>query len=106
MKSRKITLKDTKTFDRGDFDGNIFISDEDNIGLNAFEVHVHGKHPLKIIEGKTRIYRVESGTGTFTLDGETHTVQIGDVYIISNGSTYEYEGNMVLWEMNVIDQVK
>lgn len=104
MKSKKITLKDTEAFDRGDFDGNIFIDDEDDAGFSAFEIHVHGRHPLKTIEKGVRIYRVESGTGTFTLDGETHLVEVGDVYVIASSSSYEYEGSMVLWEMNVVDK--
>lgn len=99
---RKISLNDTIQFEREGFTGSVYIDGKNNEGFNALQIDVHGKHPKKqILKGTTRSYYVVEGIGTFTLNGEIHKVEQGDLFVVSSGSKYEYEGSMKLFEFNV-----
>ena len=99
MKSGKFSLKDTKRFDKGDFYGLVYF--EQN-GLEVMEIHVDGVHPEKLIDKvDTRMYRVEEGTGTFVIDGESYTAEPGDVFVIYKGGKYSYTGKMKMFEVNL-----
>jgi gentisate 1,2-dioxygenase len=101
MKSRKISKEDTNSFDRGDFQGYIYL-DDDNSGLTTLEVVINGEHPQKQVDDvDVRIYRVEEGSGKFTIDGETMDASSGDVFTIVRGSEYSYQGKMTLFEINI-----
>lgn len=100
--ARKISLNDTTKFEREGFSGNVYIDGSNSEGFNALQINVHGKHPKKrILKGNTRAYYVAEGTGTFTLNGEIHNIQQGDLFVIPAGSEYEYQGEMRLFEFNV-----
>ena len=101
LPAKKISLKETKHFDRKGFSGDVYIDTNEGMGYNALVVDVHGRHYKTGIKGATRNYLVLEGKGTFTLDGETHQVKQGDLYIIPDGHNYEYEGEMKLFEFNV-----
>lgn len=99
---RKISHSETAKFDREGFSGSVYIHGSNGEGFNALQVDVHGRHPKKrILVGNTRSYFVADGTGTFILDGESHKVEQGDLFVIPAGSEYEYEGEMRLLEFNV-----
>lgn len=93
---------ETNHFDQEGFSGDVYVSDIENSGFDALRISVHGRHPLKEITETIRVYLVISGTGTFTLNGTTKEVQKDDLYIVEPGNSYEYEGDMELFEFNVI----
>lgn len=97
----KRSIQNTQHFDKEGFSGDVYVSDEEGKGFDALKVTVNGKHPKTTVE-HTRAYLVINGTGTFTIDDETHEVQPEDLYIIEQGSSYEYEGNMSLFEFNIL----
>lgn len=97
----KISLNKTKQFITKDFSGRVYIDKKDNQGFNALEVTVHGQHYKTLLKHTTRMYLVLEGKGIFTIDKETTDVKKGDLYIISHGQTYSYEGSMKLFEFNV-----
>ena len=99
--AKKISLKDAFHFEREGFSGDVFVGTDQGSGYNALLVDVHGRHYRTGIKGATRNYLVVEGEGTFTLDGEVHQVQIGDLYVIPDGHDYEYEGKMKLFEFNI-----
>ena len=100
--SKRITFDETFRFDDEGFSGNIYIDPNDSLGFNALVVDVHGAHPHKqILNGNTRVYIVAYGTGTFTLDGQEHKAERGDMFVIEAGSEYAYSGSMQLFEFNV-----
>ncbi len=99
--SRKISHEETERFDREGFYGLIYFPDNADTGFGALEVHVDGDHPEKLVGVETRMYRVEEGEGTFTLDGISHPMTPGDVFIVKRGSKYSYTGKMKLFEINV-----
>ena len=98
----KTAAIDTEHFDREGFAGDWYIKGDEQKGVNALMVDVHGRHPKKrILEGNTRRYVVLGGEGTFTLNGVAHKVAEGDMFTIEAGGDYEYEGDMKLFEFNV-----
>lgn len=99
--TRKISLKDTDSFDAGGFSGQIYIPDESKAGYNALLVTVSGRHPKKQMVDTTRNYYVIEGHGIFVLDGVSHKVELGDLYTIAPGHDYEYQGEMKLLEFNI-----
>ena len=99
--AKKITLEETDTFDAGGFSGQVYIPKELKAGFNALLITVTGHHPKKRMIDTTRNYFVVEGKGTFTLDGEVHRIQKGDLFVISAGHEYEYEGTMTLFEFNI-----
>ena len=100
--ARKITLAETEDFEREGFSGHVYIPSKANVGFNALAVDVHGSHPLKRMgDGTTRAYFVIDGTGNFTLNGTTTSMQKGDLFVIPPGQEYEYNGEMHLFEFNV-----
>lgn len=97
-----ITFNETEGFDRGDFQGQIYVPKDDQLGFNALAVFVKGRHPRKRMgENTTRTYLVVDGEGSFNLDGEAQTVGKGDLVTIPPGHEYEYQGEMTLFEFNV-----
>lgn len=99
--ARKINSNDARHFDMEGFSGNVLVDTKEGNGYNVLLVNVHGRHYRTEMKGASRNYFVVEGTGTFTLDGEVHTVQKGEMYVIPDGHNYEYEGNMTLLEFNV-----
>lgn len=98
MQPKKISLSQTKHFDKDGFSGDIYVDAKD---YNALLVDVHGRHYKTGMKGATRNYLVIEGNGAFTIDGKTHQVKKGDLYIIPDGHNYEYEGEMKFFEFNV-----
>ncbi|HEV7453976.1 MAG TPA: hypothetical protein VGO07_01830 [Candidatus Saccharimonadales bacterium] len=99
--SEKISLSDAEDFSRPGFDGHVYVPSEAGAGFNTLLVDVHGRHPLKRMVDTTRTYFVVAGSGTFTLDGAASAVAVGDLFVVAPGSTYAYEGQMQLLEVNI-----
>jgi mannose-6-phosphate isomerase-like protein (cupin superfamily) len=97
-----IHFDDTDGFDRGDFQGQVYIPKEAELGFNALAVFVSGRHPRKRMgEGTTRTYLVVDGSGTFELDDIEQPVGRGDFITIPPDHEYAYEGKMTLFEINI-----
>jgi hypothetical protein len=99
--ARKISIADIEVRERDGFSYQPLVETSVGLGYNLNLVNVHGRHYRTRITGVTRTYFVESGEGTFTLNGEVHQVKEHDSYVISSGDDYEYQGQMVLVEFNV-----
>lgn len=97
----KVSLSETYRFDKNEFYGQVFVSNEENVGFNALLVTINGRHPKKRMIDTIRIYYVTGGEGTFVLDKVEHQAKEGDLFIIGPGHKYEYFGNMKLFEFNV-----
>lgn len=97
----KISLNNTQFFDAGGFSGQVYVPNDANAGFNALLVTVNGRHPKKKMLDTTRSYFVVEGEGTFAVDDTSYQVTHGDLFVIEAGHTYEYSGNMKLFEFNV-----
>ena len=99
--SMKISLKQTNSFDKGDFKGNIYVAKKGGKKFSALLVECITRHYKTRIKGVSRMYLVIEGTGTFTINEQKSTVGPNDFLIVSDGDTYEYEGKMKLFEFNI-----
>lgn len=97
----KISVGQTRGFDREAFKGNVYVDKQDNRGFNALLVECVTRHYKTKLKGASRMYLVVEGTGTFTINGTRDTAGPNDLFIISDGDTYEYEGKMKLFEFNI-----
>lgn len=102
LTSGKISRNDIEPFDREEFSGLVYVASEQEAGFNAFEINVDGSHPLKKVEDGIRMYRIEEGSGVFTIDEIEHEAAAGDVFIIKDGGEYKYHGNMKIFEVNIL----
>lgn len=100
---RVIAFDDTEGFDRGDFQGQIYVGKDEELGFSALAIFVDGRHPRKRMgETTTRTYLVVEGEGAFQFGKQrAYPVKRGDFVFIPPESDYAYLGNMLLWEMNV-----
>ena len=98
MKSGKISLADTKTFAVGDVSGKTYV---DETVFDALEVTVDGMHGDKVLKVQMRMYRIEEGAGTFTLDGVSYDATPGDLFVIYKGTHWMYRGKMKLFEVTL-----
>jgi hypothetical protein len=99
--SMKVPLSQTKFFDREAFNGNLFVEKKDNKGFSALIVHCLTRHYKTKLKAATRMYLVLDGKGTFTINDEVQSAEKDDMFIISDGDIYEYEGEMKLFEFNI-----
>jgi len=97
----KISLRDTTYFDRDAFNGNLYVEKKDDKGFNALLVHCLTRHYKTRLKSATRMYLVLEGVGTFTINDDKQDAVKDDFFIISDGDTYEYEGEMKLFEFNI-----
>lgn len=66
-------------------------------GMNGDIVHVtcdNSRHPPFIDHRSDYHYYVTDGSGAFTIDGETCSVEAGDVVVVEAGTEFWYEGDM------------
>lgn len=99
--SGKIAQDAGIVFNRGVFFGFRYLPNHSEAGFGALEIHINGIHPEKTVTDMTRMYRIEHGEGRFIIDGTSYPAQAGDIFLICDGSRYEYQGNMQLFEINV-----
>lgn len=103
--SQIVSMIDTEAFDRGGFNGNVYIPKTAAIGFTALMVQVLTEHPRKRMgETTTRNYLVIQGRGEFDLDGELRAVKPGDLVTIMPGGEYSYraiDDPMSMFEFNV-----
>ncbi len=97
----KIPLAKTKFFDRGGFSGNVYVDKEEGKSFSALLVHCVTGHYKTRLKDATRVYIVTEGSGSFTINGKEESAELYDLFIISDGDTYEYHGKMRLFEINV-----
>jgi gentisate 1,2-dioxygenase len=70
-------------------------------GFNALLVECLTRHYKTRLKNAVRVYLVLEGSGAFTVNDQTHKVEQYDMFVISDGDTYEYEGKMKLFEFNI-----
>ena len=97
----KIALGDTEFFDRQAFSGNVYVGKNADKGFNALLVECLTRHYKTKLTGATRVYLVLEGSGVFTINGQRDNADQYDLFVISDGDSYEYEGRMKLFEFNV-----
>jgi hypothetical protein len=97
----KISFSETTFFDREAFNGNLYVEKKDSKGFSALIVHCLTRHYKTKLKAATRMYLVLGGEGTFTINDEVQSAQKDDLFIISEGDIYEYEGEMKLFEFNI-----
>ena len=96
-----IQLESTPVFEREGFTGRILYDAPDGTARHLL-IEVFGHHPEKRMTGDTtRSYHVMSGYGTFILNGRSEQVFQGDTVVINPDGSYQYSGEMVLYETNV-----
>ncbi|MFA6520709.1 MAG: hypothetical protein WCT44_03860 [Candidatus Paceibacterota bacterium] len=96
----KISLNQAKFFDRGDFNGNKYLEGKDK-GFNALMVNCVTRHYKTKLKNATRAYLVIEGNGSFVINDKKDNAEPYDLFIITDGDVYEYEGQMKLLEFNV-----
>lgn len=102
LKSGKIQFGIEMTFNRDGYHG-LKILETDNFSLLFVDAI---EHPVKKVEKGIRIYRVEGGSGIFTIIREDQTfdvyeVSYGDIVLIKTGDSYSYKGELKLFEVNI-----
>lgn len=97
----KIALNQATFFDRGDFCGKVYVEGEAKKGFNALLVECVTRHYKTRLKNAVRGYLVVEGSGTFTINDKKETAEPFDLFVISDGDVYEYEGKMKLFEFNV-----
>lgn len=101
----KSTVDDAERFERPGFKGFPQVTAEQGLGFTALTIWVDGEHPRKRIVEGVRSYYVTEGEGTFTINDETHDVNEGDLFVITEGGEYSYQGFMTLFEVNVPNEL-
>jgi hypothetical protein len=97
----KISLEETVSYDKGSFRARFYSEKKDRTDFNALLVECVTGHYQTKLKGATRVYLILEGSGTFTINGIKETAEQYDLFIISDGDVYEYEGAMKLFECNV-----
>ncbi len=97
----KISFNQATFFDRSDFNGRVYLKGEDGKGFNALLVECLTRHYKTKLKNAVRVYFVIEGNGTFTINNKKDTAIPYDLFIISDGDVYEYEGKMKMFEFNV-----
>jgi hypothetical protein len=97
----KIPFMETEFFDREAFNGNVYVKKEDEKGFSALIVHCLSRHYKTKLLSASRMYLVLEGVGTFTVNDDVQSAEKDDLFVISEGDTYEYEGEMKLFEFNI-----
>lgn len=104
FKSGKIQFGVEMTFTRDGYHG-LKILETDNFNLLFIDAI---EHPVKKVEKGVRIYRVEDGSGVFTIIREDQTFDVyevssGDIVLIKSGDSYSYKGELKLFEINIFN---
>ena len=97
----KIPFAQTTFFVREGFNGNLYVEKKDAKGFNALLVHCLTRHYRTKLKDAMRMYLVLEGDGTFIVNGKAEEATKDDLFLISDGDTYEYEGKMKLFEFNI-----
>jgi mannose-6-phosphate isomerase-like protein (cupin superfamily) len=97
----KISLRDTETFDVGDFKGALYLDKKDNEDFNVLLIDCVTRHFKMRLVGARRTYFVLEGSGTFAINDERIDVEPFDLVLIKDGDVFEYDGAMKLFEFNI-----
>lgn len=103
-KGVRIPLAKTKPYERIGFKAFPYIDVLQDLGFNALRIQVHDERSEVKVIGATRVYLVLEGIGSFTLNGEKHWAEEGDLFVVPGGETYKYDGKMTLFEFNVYNK--
>lgn len=98
---KRIRFNDTHVADLKDFKAHFYIQKSGGRGYNALLVDCVTRHYKTRLTGAERMYLVIEGEGVFTINGKKTTAAPHDFFIIEDGDTYEYAGEMKLFEFNV-----
>jgi|SRR3989344_1397806 len=97
----KISSENTRFVDAKDFTANFYVEKKDGREFNALLVNCLKRHYKTKLTGATRAYIVLEGSGWFTINDRKEEAHQHDLFIVSGGDVYEYEGSMKLFEFNV-----
>ncbi len=97
----KISLSDERLHDKGAFTARFYIERKERSDFNALIVDCVTSHYKTKLKGAVRIYLVIEGSGTFTINGKKEEAHRYDLFVISDGDIYEYEGQIKLFEFNI-----
>jgi len=67
--------------------------------INIARIEINGRYPVEgsvVNTEVTELVYVESGSGLASVEGETHSIQKGDVISISKEERSSWEGSMTL----------
>lgn len=96
----KYSLPHKPSFSFESIMGFIYSDEKDFSRMDALRVMVDGASGVVTTGPCDRIYLVLVGTGTFIIEGVSHSVTVDDVMIIPRNTEYEYQGSMELFEVN------
>jgi hypothetical protein len=97
----KISLKDADVHDKGSFKVSFYVAKKDRSDFNALLVDCVTDHYKTKLKGAARVYLIIDGSGTFTINDKKEIANQYDLFIISDGDEYSYEGTMKLFEFNI-----
>jgi mannose-6-phosphate isomerase-like protein (cupin superfamily) len=97
----KIQLKDAAIKDKGDYVAKFFLNKTQSEDVSIIFVECRRRHYKTMMKGAKRMYFILDGTGTFTINDKTEQIARHDLFVITDGETYEYEGQMNMLEINV-----
>jgi len=101
VQNMKIPLSDNRLHDEGSFKARFYCEKKDRDDFNALLVECVTGHNKTKLKAAARTYLILEGSGTFTINDNKEEANQYDLFIISDGDTYEYEGAMKLFEFNV-----
>ena len=98
----KIPFNKTRFFDQTTFNGNSYLDKKDGKGFDVFTVHCLSRHPKHKLSGASRVYFIIEGSGTFTVNDAKEAADQFDLFLVENGDTFEYEGDMKLFSFTIL----
>ncbi len=97
----KISLDQTQAKDKGEFLARFYLTKEQSDDASVIFVECRTRHYKTKMKGAKRMYFILGGSGSFIINEKQETANPYDLFIISNGETYEYSGAMKMLELNV-----
>lgn len=97
----KISVSQTEKYDLKDFVARFYIEKKQRKDFNILLVDCNTRHYRTKIKNAIRTYFVIGGRGTFIINGLKTDARKYDLFIVSDGEIYEYEGKMKLLEINI-----
>ena len=97
----KISLEQTEVKDKGDFLARFYLTKEQSKDVSLVCVECRTRHYKTKMKGAKRMYLILEGSGSFIINDKREDAKPYDLFIISDGETYEYSGVMKMMEVNV-----
>ena len=100
MKYKVIKSSEVEEKDFGYIKVKQLLNQEDIDNVSVSIVKIDGKNKKIINKSSDAFYYVLDGSGSFNIDGEEITVEVGDLVFISKGTTYFDTGKMTMLSFN------